>query len=129
MPAYSEYLLYGDLEVNGILDISSTGKVVIMNGALNISGGTVSNSNRVEMISIPVASSAGVLNYVPKWTSGSTISATSSIQDSGSRVTLSSVLNLTPRTQPATATAGDIYFDSGTSKLRAYDGSVWNDLW
>ena len=129
VPAYSEYLLYGDLEVNGILDINSTGKVVIVNGTMDINGGTVSNSNRVEFISLPMASSTGVLNYVPKWSSGSTISATSSIQDSGSRVTLSSVLNLTPRTQPATATAGDIYFDSGTSKLRAYDGSVWNDLW
>ena len=129
VPAYSEYLLYGDLEVNGVLDISSTGKVVIVNGAMNINGGTVSNSNRVELINVPMASSAGVSNYVPKWSSGYTISATSSIQDSGTKVTLSSVLNLAPGNQPATASAGDIYFDSGTSKLRAYDGSIWNDLW
>jgi len=129
VPAYSEYLLYGDLEVNGILDISSTGKVVIINGGLNVNGGTVSNSNRIEFVNVPKATSTGVLNYVPKWTSGSTISATSSIQDSGSRVTLSTVLNLTPSAQPATASAGDVYFDSTASMLRAYDGSSWNDLW
>lgn len=129
VPAYSEYLLYGDLEVNGILDISSTGKVVIINGGLNVNGGTVSNSNRIEFVNVPKATSTGVLNYVPKWSSGSTISATSSIQDSGTRVTLSSVLNLTPSSEPLTPSAGDIYFDSITNKLRAYDGSSWNDLW
>ena len=128
VPAYSEYLLYGDLEVNGILDINPTGKVVLINGALNVNGGTVSNSNRIEFVNVPMAST-GVVNYIPKWSSSNTISATSSIQDSGDKVTLSSVLNLTPGSQPATASAGDIYFDSGTSKLRAYDGSIWNDLW
>ena len=45
------------------------------------------------------------------------------------KLTLSTVLNLAPSGTPISATAGDIYFDSGTSKLRAYDGSVWNDLW
>lgn len=129
VPAYSEYLLYGDLEVNGILDISSTGKVVLVNGALNVNGGTVSNSNRIEFVNVPKATSTGVLNYVPKWSSGSTISPTSSILDDGTKVTLNSVLNLTPSSEPLTASAGDIYFDSGTNKLRAYDGSSWNNLW
>lgn len=129
VPAYSEYLLYGDLEVNGILDINATGKVVIVNGGINVNGGTVSNSNRIEFISVPMAESTGVTGYVPKWSSTTTISATSSIQDSGTKVTLSSVLNLVPSTTPASASAGDIYFDSGTNKLRAYDGSGWHDLW
>lgn len=128
VPAYSEYLLYGDLEVNGTLDINPTGKVVIVNGALNVNGGTVSNSNRVEFITVPMANT-GVVNYIPKWSSSNTISATSSIQDDGDKVTLSAVLNLTPSSQPLTASAGDIYFDSGTNKIRAYDGSTWNDLW
>lgn len=52
VPAYSEYLLYGDLEVNGTLDISSTGKVVVINGALNVNGGTVSNSGNVQLVSL-----------------------------------------------------------------------------
>lgn len=65
VPAYSEYLLYGDLEVNGILDISSTGKVVIINGALNVNGGTVSNSGNIQLITFATSSvvSAGLQKY------------------------------------------------------------------
>ena len=48
VPDYQEYLLYGDLEVNGNLYIGNDGKVVIINGALNINGGTVSNSSNVQ---------------------------------------------------------------------------------
>lgn len=129
VPAYSEYLLYGDLEVNGTLDISSTGKVVIVNGGLNVNGGTVSNSHRIEFINVPMSESSGVSGYVPKWSSDKVISATSSIFDSGTKVTLSTVLNLAPSSTPISASAGDIYFDSGSNKLRAYDGSTWNDLW
>ena len=31
-------------------------------------------------------------------------------------------------TDPAAPTAGDVYFNTTTSKLRAFDGSIWNDL-
>lgn len=43
-------------------------------------------------------------------------------------VQIGEVLNLAPGAEPAGATAGDIYFDGTTSKLRCYDGTVWNDL-
>lgn len=33
-----------------------------------------------------------------------------------------------PRGQPSTAGAGDVYYDSGTNKLRCYNGTTWNDL-
>ena len=33
-----------------------------------------------------------------------------------------------PQTTPVTAQAGDVYYDSGTNKLRCYNGSIWNDL-
>jgi len=36
--------------------------------------------------------------------------------------------NYVPMTQPSTAVAGDTYYDSGTNKLRCYNGSSWNDL-
>jgi len=43
---------------------------------------------------------------------------------------ISDVMRLEPRdTSPASPEAGDIYFDSSTSKLRCYDGSTWHDLW
>jgi hypothetical protein len=44
-------------------------------------------------------------------------------------VTINDVLKLAPTTAPSSPTAGMIYFDQNTSKLRCYDGSQWNDLW
>lgn len=32
------------------------------------------------------------------------------------------------QTQPASANPGDTYYDSGTNKLRCWNGSTWNDL-
>lgn len=61
VPAYSEYLLYGDLEVNGVLDISTTGKVVIINGALNVNGGTVSNSGNIHLVTFATSSTSAAL--------------------------------------------------------------------
>lgn len=37
-------------------------------------------------------------------------------------------VNFVPQTTPATAAAGDVYYDSGTNKLRCYNGAIWNDL-
>ena len=62
VPDYQEYLLYGDLEVNGNLYIGNDGKVVIINGALNINGGTVSNSSNVHLITIPLGLGQGFVN-------------------------------------------------------------------
>jgi hypothetical protein len=45
------------------------------------------------------------------------------------KVNINDVLNLTPRTQPTTASAGDIYFDSSANKAYCYDGTNWNALW
>lgn len=38
------------------------------------------------------------------------------------------VMRLEPTSAPASPAAGDIYFDSATSKLRCHDGTQWNDL-
>jgi hypothetical protein len=37
-------------------------------------------------------------------------------------------LALTPGSEPASAVAGDVYFDSSSAKLRCYNGAIWNDL-
>lgn len=79
VPAYSEYLLYGDLEVNGILDISSTGKVVIINGALNVNGGTVSNSGNIQLITLATASTVGGLQKYTEVLTPMTMGTTYSI--------------------------------------------------
>ena len=35
----------------------------------------------------------------------------------------------TPTTEPASPVEGLTYYDSGTNKLRCWNGSAWNDLW
>lgn len=38
------------------------------------------------------------------------------------------LMRLEPAAPPATPSAGDIYFDNSTMKLRCHDGSAWHDL-
>lgn len=59
VPAYQEYLIYGDLDVYGSLNIDPLGKVVVLNGSLNIqAGATVSNSGNVQLITLATTTSA-----------------------------------------------------------------------
>lgn len=44
------------------------------------------------------------------------------------RVKANGSVRYTPMAQPATAEAGDVYYDNGTNKLRCYNGTIWNDL-
>ena len=37
-------------------------------------------------------------------------------------------LQFTPTSTPLSPTAGLVYYDSGTNKLRCYNGTIWNDL-
>jgi hypothetical protein len=76
VPAYSEYLLYGDLEVNGILDINTTGKVVLINGALNVNGGTVSNSGNIQLVNFATQSLTKYTQVISPMTGGLTYSIT-----------------------------------------------------
>jgi hypothetical protein len=56
------------------------------------------------------------------WFTGLTVSGTTGA------VQINEVLNLPPRTEPTSATAGDVYFDATLSKLRCFDGTLWQDL-
>jgi hypothetical protein len=76
VPAYSEYLLYGDLEVNGTLDINPTGKVVLINGTLNVNGGTVSNSGNIHIVTIATASLTKFSQVISPMNGGVTYSIT-----------------------------------------------------
>jgi hypothetical protein len=80
VPAYNEYLLYGDLTVEGKLDIDSNGKVVIINGSLLMNGGTVSNSGNIQMVDI----SGGLSKYsvIMGMSAGVTYSVTHSLNTS-----------------------------------------------
>lgn len=61
VPNYNEYLIYGDLEVAGNLDIATFGKVVVMNGSFSVTG-TVSNSGNVELYNLLTTSD--LENYI-----------------------------------------------------------------
>jgi len=72
VPDYNEYLIYGDLTVEGRLDIDTYGKVVILNGALDINGGTVSNSGNVQLVDV----SLGTNKYTATQSMTSTVTYT-----------------------------------------------------
>jgi len=76
VPAYHEYLLYGDLEVNGKLQIDTYGKLVILNGALNVNGGTVSNSGSIHLINFATYSLSKYTEVISPMNSGTTYSVT-----------------------------------------------------
>lgn len=53
VPNYREMLIYGDLDVNGTLDIGTFGKVVVLNGELHVAtGSTISNMGNIELYSL-----------------------------------------------------------------------------
>ncbi len=56
------------------------------------------------------------------WVSALTADGTTGV------VTLSGALCLPPGAEPTSPTAGMIYFDNTSAKLRCYDGTLWNDL-
>lgn len=63
VPAYQEYLVYGNLEVDGSLYVDTNGKVVIVNGALQVStGATVSNSGNVQLITLAAGLGSGFVS-------------------------------------------------------------------
>ena len=47
---------------------------------------------------------------------------------SSGAATFSNKINFTPIATPSSPSAGDVYYDSSTNKLRCYNGTSWNDL-
>ena len=56
-----------------------------------------------------------------KFTAGGSSTVYMTIKSNGS-------VNYAPMATPATASAGDVYYDSTSNKLRCYNGTSWNDL-
>ena len=56
------------------------------------------------------------------WFTGVTVAAATG------HVQIDQVLHLNPTVAPTSPVAGDVYFDAAASKLRCYDGTVWQDL-
>jgi hypothetical protein len=66
-------------------------------------------------------SAPGVINFRTCQSGSTTLSLRLAIKNSGQ-------VRFLPQTTPAVAEAGDVYYDSGTNKLRCYNGTTWNDL-
>ena len=71
---------------------------------------------------------AGTDDFAVKVSDGSTWFTGLTVLGASGGVQINQILNLPPRATPASATAGDVYFDSTTNTLRCYDGTVWQDL-
>ena len=41
---------------------------------------------------------------------------------------INDVMRLEPATEPSSPSAGDVYYDSTSNKLRCHNGTTWNDL-
>lgn len=72
------------------------------------------------------ATGSGTLNYIPKWSS-TTVLGNSSVQDDGVRVSFSSPFRMHNwSSDPGTALAGDMGYNSTNSQAVVYTGSAWN---
>ena len=82
----TQYWVYGDLNIDGSMD--NMGHLIVTNGSVTIGPtgslnvGTWSNVNFAEIDGL------GEVNYVPRWSSSYMLTATSSIMDDGSSVTI-----------------------------------------
>jgi hypothetical protein len=64
-------------------------------------------------------------NYIFDST-GNTLFGTTT--DSGQKVQINSSLRMIPTSTVPTASAGTLYYDTATNKLKLYDGTSWVDL-
>ncbi len=88
VPLSTQYWIYGDLNLDGTLE--NYGHVVVANGSLNINTGTFNNYGTYSNVYFAEINGLGQTNYVPRWTTPYLLTATSSIYDDGSQVTISS---------------------------------------
>jgi hypothetical protein len=87
VPPNTQYWIYGDLGVDGTLN--NYGQVVVVNGSLT-NAGTFNNSGTYSNIYFAEINGLGQTNYVPRWVNPYMLTASSSIYDNGSQVTISS---------------------------------------
>lgn len=67
-------------------------------------------------------------SYMPGRLGFFTTSSTGAFPVERLRLKSGGQLRYVPQSTPASAESGDVYYDSGTNKLRCYNGSTWNDL-
>lgn len=119
--------------------ITSGGEIVAGNGDTNASPaaatirGTNGSGTNISAANLTIAPGRGtgtgaggavVFQTSAAGTTGSTLNAATERM----RIKSNGAVRFVPQGTPATAEEGDVYFDSGTKKLRVYDGTNWVDL-
>jgi hypothetical protein len=66
------------------------------------------------------------MSVLQQYTTGSLIFGTNNTERM--RIKANGSVRYIPMATPASAEAGDVYYDSSTNKLRCYNGTSWNDL-
>jgi hypothetical protein len=82
----TQYWVYGDLNIDGSID--NMGHVVVTNGSVTIGPTGSFNVGTWSNVYFAEINGLGQNNYVPRWTSPYMLTATSSIMDDGSAVTI-----------------------------------------
>jgi len=88
VPSSTQYWIYGDLTLDGVLD--NYGQVIVANGSLNVNSGTFNDYGTYSNIYFAEINGLGQTNYVPRWVTPYMLTASSSIYDNGNQVTISS---------------------------------------
>lgn len=88
VPLSTQYWIYGDLTIDGTLD--NYGQVVVANGGLNVGLGSFNNYGTYSNVYFAEINGLGQTNYVPRWQTPYILTASSSIYDDGSQVSISS---------------------------------------
>lgn len=87
VPPSTQYWIYGDLGIDGVLN--NYGDVVVVNGNLSV-GGNFNDYGTYSNIYFAEINGLGQTNYVPRWVNPYMLTATSSIYDDGVDVIISS---------------------------------------
>lgn len=130
------------------LQVNGSGKFSGQLTASSTAGGTsaifqntgVQNSNGIELRGGTAGTAVNwkiekdntignAFQITPSTTNGGTTYTTPvlTIASTGA-ATFSNKINFTPIATPSSPSAGDVYYDSTSNKLRCYNGTSWNDL-
>jgi len=105
-----------------------SGQEDLANIVIYTSNSQVSNTTRINDLDISsnLETIHGRLNV--KTTDNTNPAVTVTQLGTAPCITAEGALRYTPQSVPSVAQAGDVYYDSGTNKLRCYNGTIWNDL-
>lgn len=111
---------YGALQING----SNSANILLYDGYATTTIQSY-NASAFTILNQIGATSTNLMNY-----DYTTKDLTFQTNGNNTRLTLKSngSVRYTPMATPGTASAGDVYYDSTSNKLRCYNGTIWNDL-